>query len=147
MKIDAPFHPRFDEILTHENQAVRGTAENFQSRLREGLAANKRILQELLGNLKEEGFVSLEDLQSLEKGYLSKILHIVAHLQDGFIGIDSRFYNFEEDSHSVSRNLRQKIASSPDNYWILKVKGRITSVVEDPLDLLRTFEGRIEHSD
>ena len=97
---------------------------------------------EFLENLKEEGFESLEDIRSLEKGYLSKILHTIAHLQDGFIGIDSRFYNLEEDSHGVSRHLQQKIAATPHNYWILRVTGRIASAGEDPFDALRTFEGR-----
>ena len=96
--------------------------------------------QELLESLKDEGVVTLEGLQGLEKGYLSKILHTIAHLQDGFIGIDSCLYNLEEDSHGISPDLQQQIAAAPDNYWILKVKGIIASVGDDSLDALRTFE-------
>jgi hypothetical protein len=133
---------RYDEVLIKENESIHGTAINFRARIQEGLKANQKVLREFLANLKEEGFLSLDDLQGLEKGYLSKILHTIAHLQDGFIGIDSRFYNLEEDSHGVSRDLQQKITATPHRYWILKARGRITVAGEDPLETLRTFEGR-----
>lgn len=133
---------RYDRVLISENESLSGTGKNFRARMEAGLRANQKVLGEFLANLKDEGFVALDDLQSLEKGYLSKILHTIAHLQDGFIGIDSRFYNLVEDSHGVSRNLQQKIAAAPDSYWILRIKGRIASTSEDPFDALRTFEGR-----
>ena len=133
---------RYDRVLISENESLSGTGKNFRARMEAGLRANQKVLGEFLANLKDEGFVALDDLQSLEKGYLSKILHTIAHLQDGFIGIDSRFYNLVEDSHGVSRNLQQKIAAAPDSYWILRIKGRIASASEDPFDALRTFEGR-----
>jgi hypothetical protein len=135
---------RYDEVLVMENESVNGAEKNFWARIEAGLGANQKVLGELLANLKEEGFLSLDDLQSLEKGYLSKILHTIAHLQDGFIGIDSRFYNLEEDSHGVSRTLHQKIGATPDSYWVLRVRGRIAAPGEDPFDALRTFEGRTE---
>ena len=137
---------RYDEVLVMEDESINGAEKNFRARIHEGLQANRKVVRELLENLKEEGFNTLLDLQCLEKGYLSKILHTVAHLQDGFIGIDTRFYNLEEDSHGVSRNLQQKIAAAPENYWILKVKGRIASAGEDPFDAFRTFEGRGDHA-
>ena len=131
----------YDRVLVPEDSSVNGAdTENFNSRIMEGLAANRAVLTELLSSLRDEGFASLEDLRSLEKGYLSKVLHTIAHLQDGFIGIDSRFYNLEEDSHGVSRELLGKINAAPDSYWILRVKGEISSAGEDPLDSLRTFE-------
>ena len=135
---------RYDEVLVIENESVNGTENFFWPRIQEGLSANKKVLEGFLANLKEEGFVSLDDLASLEKGYLSKILHIIAHLQDGFIGIDSRFYNLEEDSHGVSRDLQQKISTTPERYWILSVKGRFSPTSEDPFDDLRTFEGKVK---
>jgi len=138
---------RYDEILVSERESINGLENEFQTRLQEGLAANQRAVGELLKNLKDEGFVTLEDLQGLEKGYLSKILHTIAHLQDGFIGIDSRLYNLEEDSHTISPDLQQKIAAAPDNYWILKVKGLIASAGEDSLDALRTFEWKGKTND
>jgi hypothetical protein len=131
---------RYDEILVLESESINGAENKFRTRLQERLAANHQVVGELLGNLKDEGFVTLEDLQDLEKGYLSKILHTIAHLHDGFIGIDSRLYNLEEDSHGISQDLQQQIVAVPGNYWILKVKGLLASAGEDPLDALRTFE-------
>ena len=131
---------RYDRVLIPESDSVNAGTEEFWPRLQQGLAANQQVLREFLGNLEEEGFRTVADLESLEKGYLSKTLHTVAHLQDGLIGIDSRLYNFEEDSHSVSRGLQQKIAAAPGDYWILRVMGRISAPGEDPLDRLRTFE-------
>ncbi len=131
---------RYDGVLVPENEAINGSAENFMTRIEDGLAANQKVLGEFLDNLKEEGFTSIDDLQRLEKGYLSKTLHTIAHLQDGFIGIDSRFYNLVEDSHGVSRSLQQILSATPGSYWILKVKGRIASESDDPFDALRTFE-------
>jgi len=131
---------RYDEVLIPENESVNGEEKEFSSRLQEGLAANKKIIGELLVNLKAEGFVTLADLQDLEKGYVSKIFHTIAHLLDGFIGIDSRFYNLEEDSHGISRDLGRKIHISPHNFWMVRVRGRIAPAGEDPFDALRTFE-------
>jgi hypothetical protein len=138
---------RYDKVLVAENESINGADGKFQKRMGEGLAANQKILAGFLANLKEEGFTQVEDLQSLEKGYLSKILHTIAHLQDGFIGIDSRFYNLEEDSHGISRSLQQKISLTPWNFWILRVRGRIASTGGAPLDALRTFEGRGSEDD
>jgi hypothetical protein len=137
---------RYDEVEVLENESIHAGTEDFSNRMTEGLAANQKVLREFIVNMQQEGFSSLDDLHGLEKGYISKLLHIIAHLVDGFIGIDSRFYNLVEDSHGVSRNLWQQITTAPENYWILRVKGKIASVAEDPLDALRTFEGRTKYS-
>jgi len=138
---------RYDEVLVLENESINGSENEFRTRLQEGLASNQQAIGELLENLKEEGFVTLEDLRALEKGYVSKIFHTIAHLLDGFIGIDSRFYNLEEDSHGISRDLQQKILSAPQNYWVLRVKGRIASAGEEPFHALRTFEWKGKSND
>jgi hypothetical protein len=138
---------RYDEVLASENESINGAEKEFRQRLQEGLTANHQAVGDLLKNLKDEGFDLLEDIQGVEKGYVSKIFHTIAHLLDGFIGIDSRFYNLEEDSHGISPDLQQKIAAAPDNYWILKVKGLIASAGEDPLDALRTFEWKGKNND
>ena len=133
---------RYERVVINNKDSVSGSDPNFQKRIAEGLDANQKILNGFLECLKREGFTTLDDLQSLEKGYLSKILHTIAHLQDGFIGIDSFFYNLEEDSHGISRSLLQKIALTPRDYWIIRITGFIPVAGEDPLDVLRTFEGR-----
>lgn len=137
---------RYDEILVTESESVNGAESTFQVRIQEGLRTNREVVGKFLATLQEEGFVTLDDLQGLEKGYLTKILHIIAHLQDGFIGIDSPFYNLIEDSHTVSRDLQQKMQATPKRYWILRVTGRIVSTAADPFDALRTFEGGGKHS-
>jgi len=138
---------RYDGVMVLENESINGSADNFLPRIQDGLAANQKVLGEFLDNLKEEGFTSIDDLQRLEKGYLSKTLHTIAHLQDGFIGIDSRFYNLAEDSHGVSMDLQQKLSATPGSYWILKVQGRIAATGEDPFDALRTFEWKGKGND
>jgi len=133
---------RYDEVAVMADESLNGAEDGFWAGIRDGLAANRKVLEGFLENLKSEGYSSLDDLRHLEKGYLSKVLHIIAHLQDGFIGIDSRFYNLEEDSHGISRELQQKVGVSPGNYWLISVKGKIAATSEDPLDAMRTFEGR-----
>jgi hypothetical protein len=131
---------RYDEVQILENESVNGTDADFRARMEQGIKANRQAVKELVTSLQDEGFTDLNELQSVEKGYISKIFHTIAHLMDGFIGIDSQFYNLEEDSHGISRDLRQKILAAPGEYWVLRVKGRITSASEDSLDALRTFE-------
>jgi hypothetical protein len=138
---------RYDQVRIEENVSINGTEKGFSTRLQEGLAANQKAVRELLDNLRDEGFETFEDIQGVEKGYVSKMFHTIAHLLDGFIGIDSRFYNLEEDSHGISRDLQEKILSAPQNYWILKVNGRIASADEDSLHALRTFEWKGKDND
>src|SRR5210317_1923635 len=64
---------RYDEVLVPKSGFINGADEKFLPRLQDGLAANRQIIEELLGNLQDEGFGTLADLKALEKGYLSKI--------------------------------------------------------------------------
>ena len=131
---------RFDEVRIDENVSINAAEQVFWQRLEEGISANRKTVSELAANLQQEGYSSLEELQNLEKGYLTKILHTIVHLLDGFIGIDSRFYSLEEDSHTISSELRRQIAADPQQFWILRVVGKIGTDSQDPLDALRTFE-------
>ena len=131
---------RFDEVRVDEKESINAADQAFWARLDEGVSANRKVVDELVASLQEEGVATLEDLQKQEQGYLTKILHTIAHLLDGFIGIDSRFYSLEEDSHSVSKALRNSINENPQQYWLLRVMGKIISESQDPLDALRTFE-------
>src|SRR4030043_54062 len=67
----------------------------------------------------------LKDLQELPQGYKSKILHVITHLLDGFFGIDTYFYNLEEDSHWVSEELKEKIKTNPPIFWLLSLEAQI----------------------
>jgi len=131
---------RFDEVRVDEKESINAADQAFWARLDEGVSANRKVISELVASLQEEGVVTFGDLQKLEQGYLTKILHTIAHLLDGFIGIDSRFYSLEEDSHSVSKVLRKSNNENPQQYWLLRVMGKIISESQDPLDALRTFE-------
>jgi len=131
---------RFDEVRVDQEESFNAADQPFWVRLDEGISVNRRTVNELAANLKQAGYSSLEELQDLEKGYLTKMLHTIAHLLDGFIGIDSRFYSLEEDSHTISNGLREQIAAQPQQFWILRVVGKIGTAGPDPLDALRTFE-------
>ncbi len=72
-----------------------------------------------------EGVSLLNDLENMPQGYRTKMLHVITHLLDGFFGIDSYFYNLEEDSHQVSEELKKKMAGELTDYWLLPVEGRI----------------------
>jgi hypothetical protein len=71
--------------------------------------------------LQETGLGRAEDLLTLQQGYPSKLLHILTHMLDGFIGIDSVFYNLIEDSHWLSAPLRSTILHKPEHYWLVPV--------------------------
>ena len=66
------------------------------------------------------GVNRLDDIKNLEQGYKSKTLHTIAHLLDGFFGIDSCFFNLIEDSHWLSAALKDKIMENPGQYWLVE---------------------------
>jgi hypothetical protein len=137
---------RFDEVRVDEKESINAADQAFWPRLDEGVSANRKIVGELVASMQEEGVATFEDLQKLEQGYLTKILHTIAHLLDGFIGIDSRFYSLEEDSHAISKALRRQITAEPQQFWIVRVVGKIGTASQDPLDALRTFEMKKQDS-
>lgn len=116
---------RYDFFEIDETSIIEASSDNFWEVLELGLKENKEILLRFLVELKNEGYSKLEDILELPQGYLSKILHLIAHLVDGFFGIDSAFYNLIEDSHFLSEALRRKIRENPDEFYLLKVKAYI----------------------
>jgi hypothetical protein len=124
----ADFFVRAEEILN-------GTGGHFWRTLEHGLAANDSFARRMLDHLKEEGVTTLDQLPSLQQGYVTKILHTLTHLLDGFIGIDSVFYNLIEDSHRVSTGLTQSIRTTPVEYWLVPVRtGKLEASVLHPVD-------------
>ena len=79
----------------------------------------KNLLKQLIKELGDEEVTNLKDLEELPQGYKSSMLHIVTHFFDGFFGVDTYFYNLEEDSHWVSEELIKKMQTSPSHFWIL----------------------------
>jgi hypothetical protein len=98
-----------------------GDGECFWTEMESGIAANRAFCSTLLKELQETGLTELEGLLAIQKGYPSKLLHILTHMLDGFIGTDSVFYNLVEDSHWLSETLRTTIRQNPEHYWLVPV--------------------------
>lgn len=115
-----------NKLVRYDNVSVETVCSaeqpEFWSLVEEGTGRNRETSEKLLTELMHEGYSSILDLAALPQGYLSKLLHTVAHLQDGFFGIDSGFYNLAEDSHQISARLRRDMAQNPGNYRAVEVR-------------------------
>jgi hypothetical protein len=112
----------YAEFFVRTGEILNGAGGHFWRTLEHGLAANDSFARRMLDHLKEEGVTTLDQLPDLEQGYVTKVLHTLTHLLDGFIGIDSVFYNLVEDSHRVSAGLAQSIRTAPAEYWLVPVR-------------------------
>jgi hypothetical protein len=117
----------YDAVKIVEQGSWSAHTDEFWFTLDEGIAANQQVLAGLLDDLKGEGCREIADLMDLPMGYPSKVLHIIAHLLDGFIGIDSVFYNLSEDSNWLSDGLRDAIHQDPTRYWLIRVEASFTT--------------------
>ncbi len=115
---------RYDTYFIESNY-LRADSERFWLELEKALEQNQKVLKEYLEELQKEGFGSFSELLKLPQGYLSKILHLVAHLLDGFFGIDSSFYNLVEDSHWISPSLKRDILKEPVRYFLVWVMAQM----------------------
>jgi hypothetical protein len=116
---------RYSHITVLENESLPASDPGFGDRLHQAVLENRRILHELIEELQKEGVKTLNNLEDIPQGYKTKMLHVITHLVDGFFGIDTSFYNFEEDSHWVTDDYRRKMALEPSFYWLLTVEARI----------------------
>ena len=120
----------YDKIIVLKEEALPATAAQFWSTLKEGLAANRAFAERMVSHLEGEGIQTVQQLKDVEKGYTSKVVHTLAHLVDGFIGIDSVLYNLVEDSHEVSETLRELLVKTPERYWLVQVRaGKVLASV------------------
>ncbi|MCS7199063.1 MAG: hypothetical protein RMI63_01665 [Caldimicrobium sp.] len=117
---------RYEEFQIKTEQIVVATSLDFWLKLNEALQINKRIIFNIIKEIKLEGYTTLEDLKDLPQGYLSKLVHTLAHLLDGFFGIDSYFYNLIEDSHFISSALMKTIKNIPENFYLIPWIGFIS---------------------
>jgi len=85
-----------------------------------------------------------EDIQQMGQGYQSKIFHTIAHLLDGFFGIDTLLYNLEDDSHWLSAERRRQIEAAPHTCWLMKVVAESRGTKPDRLHLLRSINQESE---
>ena len=118
---------QYDMVKTIQKLSLCASDESFWPEVDDAIEQNKMVLNKHLSELKEAGCHSIEDCATLEQGYPSKLFHIVAHLIDGFIGIDSDFYCLPEDSHWLSEKLKNTILADPDKYWLIHTEGHFDS--------------------
>ncbi|MBM9605826.1 hypothetical protein [Desulfopila inferna] len=114
---------RYDRIEIHKEKCHSGQDEGFAAALQQGLDANTRTLKKFIDDFEKTGFRTIKDFTRVECGYPSKVLHIITHFLDGFLGIDTHFYNKTEDSHGLSDSTRDAIATSPEHYWLIQLDG------------------------
>ena len=105
-----------------EKRSLPAEDPGFAKRLDEAVSLNRRILAEWVKELEGLGIDGVLDLQKLPQGYPSKLLHVIAHLLDGFFGVDSAFYNLVEDSHWVSPELMERIRRAPQGFWLVSAE-------------------------
>jgi hypothetical protein len=134
---------RYDSVTIVDDESVNGAHPRFWERVEAGEAANRMALANMLADLKAEGFQQLDDIMQLRQGYQSKVFHTIAHLLDGFFGIDTALYNLEDDSHWLSKERQQQIEAAPHTCWLVKVAAESRgSTVPDRLHLLRSTNGK-----
>jgi hypothetical protein len=110
---------RYSAITIDQRGSIPATDPEFNSRLQEAIRQNRGILSGLIRELQAENVVTLADLERLPQGYKSKMLHIITHFLDGFFGVDTHFFNLEEDSHWVSDELKKTIEAGSSSFWLL----------------------------
>lgn len=131
---------RYDSVEILKEDSLSGADARFWERIAQGMGGNRQIINELIEDLKEIGAFSLSDAAELPQGFQSKTFHTIAHMLDGFFGIDSCFYNLVDDSHWLTDPLKQEILASPNEFWLIKVLGKFKALSPDKAALLRTFE-------
>jgi len=114
---------KYDRVKVIAEESASGLREDFMKILESGVGKNRQRVEQLLTELRQEGFGDLSKWQSMPQGYPSKTVHEIAHLLDGFFGIDSAFYNLIDDSHWVSAQLRQEMGRYPERYWLIRADG------------------------
>jgi hypothetical protein len=110
---------RYDKIDIRTEKCHRGNDKEFKVALQNSLATNRKTLCNLVEEFKKTGFQKAEDIIKVKHGYPSKMLHIISHFLDGFIGIDSVFYNLIEDSHWISEATARGIEDAPKEFWLI----------------------------
>jgi hypothetical protein len=116
---------KYSRIDILEGKSIPASDALFNSRLAQAVATNRRILNKLIAELEQEGITILKEIDKIQQGYQSKMLHSITHFVDGFFGIDSYFYNLEEDSHWVSDGLRGMMEVNPSYYRLFSLQCRI----------------------
>lgn len=135
------FLVKYDTVKVVDEQSFAADNQLFWEIIAEGTKNNQQVLAKLVRELQETGFEKISDLPRMGQGYESKTLHTITHLLDGFFGIDSCFYNLEEDSHWLSEQLDATIREQPRNFRVLTVEcSSKAGTSTDLLAKIRKFE-------
>lgn len=110
------------EFYFIDERTIPATHEVFYKRLETAIKENKNVLTEFINELRKNNITKIDDLTSLNQGFLSKTLHTISHILDGFFGIDAFFYNLIEDSYFVSEELFNAIKSQPQKYFLVSTE-------------------------
>lgn len=111
----------YDCIEARQEQSCSGLDAVFNDRIKAAENRNRLLVQELIAELEKTGIRKTADLHTIEQGYVSKTLHILSHFLDGFIGIDSYFYNLLDDSHWLPPATAAAILGNPHHYWLIHI--------------------------
>jgi len=111
----------YDCIEARKEHSFSGLDAEFAAQLAAAEDRNRRTIAELVAELEKNGVRKAADLRSIGQGYLSKTLHILSHFLDGFIGIDSFFYNLVDDSHWLPADTQKAISKNPGHYWLIHI--------------------------
>ncbi|MEE4242652.1 MAG: hypothetical protein V2I36_14390 [Desulfopila sp.] len=114
---------RYDRIEIKRDECCSGEESAFHHAIENGLETNSATLHKFIAEFEKTGFHSIKDLHTVECGYPSKLLHIITHFLDGFIGIDSAFYNLTDSSHRLPEETRRHIRETPGHYWAIQLDG------------------------
>ncbi|OGQ97924.1 MAG: hypothetical protein A2505_09140 [Deltaproteobacteria bacterium RIFOXYD12_FULL_55_16] len=131
---------QYDTVRVEAAQSCSGADQRFWPWVEQGLADNRQVLTKLIGELQMAGTREFSDLLTIPQGFQSKIFHTMAHLLDGFFGIDSQFYNLPEDSHWLGDSLRRQIEADPEDFWLVTVVATLEAKEHHALAGLRSFE-------
>ena len=130
---------KYDSVKVVAEKSSNGTDPQFWKKLEAGTTGNRALAAELLTELKEAGLTDIDKLTTLPQGYASKTLHTMAHLLDGFFGVDSHFYNLNDDSHWLNEAQRNKIEQQPTSHWLIHVEASSETGDADQVSTLRTM--------
>ncbi len=120
----------YDCIQVIDDKCRSGLDSDFFDIIATAETKNHTTVNNLIDELQQTGATRISDLRHLEHGYPSKVLHIVSHLLDGFIGIDSHFYNMLADSHWLAKDLQLDIEAKPEMFWLIHIDCYSASPVE-----------------
>lgn len=112
----------YERLNIDETSVMDGNSDTFWEDLQRGVEKNRKFSRRVLQELQEAGLYEVTDLLALPQGYPSKLLHILTHMVDGFVGIDSVFYNMVEDSHWLGEKVETVIRENPEQFWLVPVE-------------------------